>query len=331
MGDFMEDSIAAVKFGFSWLGDSKVWYYVAVLFILQAIVFLAVAGYTKSLFPSFYKSAAGPGAKTVADLLAFSGYSSVQSLLLAFAKLVVVSVALYSLWWLLAEYVSAFVWARALGGKGLSVIALDFNSALRFVGLSVLSIVVMFFNWFDKRLLALPFAIILLFIAGIFSLPFGALFILLAFVLLVLYFFVIIYNSMRFSQASPAFINERLSVWQALEVSWKLTDGRVLSILGRMIVSSLVVVVALALVFIIPGVLVFALERLGYAGLAVVSRSLFNSLSGALSTVALVFAYASIYCNVLEKAGLLQQKLGAAVQPSAPVKRPAARKRSLKK
>ncbi|MFH1200057.1 MAG: hypothetical protein V1708_03245 [Candidatus Micrarchaeota archaeon] len=308
LGDFMEDSIEAVRFGFSWLADSKAWLYAAAFFAINLIVSLFILSMMFSLFPGFANS---PDSWAKGDASQWFRANPALLLIPAFLKIITGFVFIGIVSWIASSIVSAYVRKHAMAKAGLKTIALGFNSVARFALLSLLVLIAVMFNWMSMPLLMLSLA----FWGALFLSPFiGAGAALLFVILIPAYFVSMIYSSVRFSQAMPAFLNEDLSMSDSLRVSWKLTQGRALGVFARLFVSMLICAIAVSLAFAIPNGIISLFPQT--RALAIASNVL-SAASSALMALAFAFAHTSIYASILEKAGVLKDNLASAPKPLA--------------
>ena len=136
---------------------------------------------------------------------------------------------------------------------------LNVSNFIEYIKFIIVGLVAQFFNWFDKKILALQ--IILYVLIAIFGvLSFGSilsssggyLYAMGAVVCFIISIVVWLYNVIRFYAVLPIRLTEATGAVDAFQKSWDLTDGKVLNIIGILILTGLFSL----LLFVVPLLLI---------------------------------------------------------------------------
>ncbi len=314
MGEFIQDIVDAVKFGFSWLQDREVWkYYVGFVFlqlllvglIIGAIVaFVAGMAVTGTTYGSYGAAQAG-----AAFWLALG------------AGAILLFVVVLLLFIFFAMYLSLLVMAHAMNQKGIATIPITFRKTLSYLWLNFIVFLYSVFSWKDKRFLAVGLGALLSFL--VFAASRNWFFLLLGLLLGTTYFFVVMYMGVRLNFSTIAFIQEEISVSEAIAVSWKMTENRALGVFARVAGSTITVSVLIALILLIPKVFIFIL-KLALPLLGIFVEQGFDILTSPISSIATLYAYTSIYFVYLQLHGLVEKQAPSGFSATAPEAMPAA-------
>ncbi|MFH0971678.1 MAG: hypothetical protein V1835_03870 [Candidatus Micrarchaeota archaeon] len=277
MGDFIEDSIEALKFGFSWYKDPEnIKSYVAFV-IAYVVVFAAVIA---AIGIPLFKSISNPSIMTRPEL------SPAFFLWMAMA-LITISV----LFWVFQMFVIAPVMVRGMNSLGITAKFPDSNKIL---GALLLSIIVAFksvFCWYDKRWLAALFLAIILPILNRVLIIFSVL-------VFFAYIFAVIYYSIRlWFSLFVYFSRENVGYSEATDTSFALTSGHVIGVFARNLIAGFFAGVIIGLLALVPSLILGAIDYLiGFP----LFQKLFDAVIAPIQVFTGLYIQAYIYSSVLQ-------------------------------
>ncbi|MBU1197564.1 hypothetical protein KJ765_03545 [Candidatus Micrarchaeota archaeon] len=308
MGDFLQDVMDSVRFGFSWIRDIEVWKYYLALILAQILLFGLVFGAVLA-----FAAAIGIHVALFSDISYWTHFftgSNMAGLVGVIFGILFVGVLIGLLYYFAISYLSLYIMTYGLRKKQLSAIHVTPRKVLSFIFVGIVAFLQAVFCWRDKTYLLLGVVSAMLLGIGMGSWNLFTLF--LGFMLMFVYLLIVYYMSVRLSLSMYAFAHEDLSVSEALSVSWKLTQGRVLGVFARIVGASLTVYVLIALVLLIPNALFWGIRvfmsTVGMAGIGVLLQQGFGMITGPLYTLSVILAVLHVYHVMLQEKGLVKVK-----------------------
>ncbi|MBN2067257.1 MAG: hypothetical protein JW744_02205 [Candidatus Diapherotrites archaeon] len=307
------DYAQVLEFSFAWLKDRPLVKYAALYWAAIFGFFLLLGLTAYLLFMPLVSRLLAGDLLSLLELFLAPGW-----FITAFILFVVIAAFLYLLLILATLYIEALVLVRALRAAELPVAPFSLTRFVYLAFLYIVTFLAAFFSWFNKIFLsilasaAVLFVLSIVFIAARANLM-GFFFLALSFLLFIVYCVVLIYNSLRLSQATAIFLTKGTGIVEAIKESWSLTQGRVLSIfLASLlvgVVGYIVVVLAtllVALVIAIPVFFALPMDPLARYNVAfTIGQVIAGFLVNPLWIFISMFSAAAIYKNLLVDSGQL--------------------------
>ncbi len=219
-----------LEFSFSWFKERESLKYIA-LYWLAVFVYLAIlAGLVFLFFGDI-----------IAYLLAgnylaiFALGANLQALIARVIYFVAVLIPVLVVFWLVFLYIGALIALFALRKAGLPAAPFSFYKLLRLIVVGIVSFLIAFFSWYNKIFLPILIAAVVCAVAALFSILSGnfmtaSVFLVLALIIFLVYYIVLVYNSLRLSQCGVIFLSKEIPIMDAIKESWDLTYKRFWSI-----------------------------------------------------------------------------------------------------
>ncbi len=274
MGEFFEDSMSAMKYGFSWYKDMENWksygLYVLANFLLYGIIIAL-------FFPIF-------SAFATSTIPRSSPFLSAEYMLFLVASLLTVFV----LFWIFQMYIFGGVIVRGLNGANVASKTASFSKTNGAIILTLIQAFQTYFMWYDKKWLGVLFVAIIL--------PFFSMWLLgISILLFFAYICALIYMSLRLSMSLYVYFStEEISYSHAIETSYALTRGMVTSMASRLIVAGLIASILIGIATLIPRIFLMILD-------AVIGFQLFQTIFDIIISPIQIFTglYISAYVYAL--------------------------------
>ncbi|MFH1256560.1 MAG: hypothetical protein V1494_04680 [Candidatus Diapherotrites archaeon] len=276
-------------FSFSWLKDRAAWKYIVLLWVITAIEWLLIIGIGWLLFGDLISSLISNPASLAQLLTNPIVLLSNLFLFIAFAALIGIVFALVS------YYVNALVTIYGLKKAGIEPAKFSLVKYLKLVLLVIVQFFAAIFSALDLKLLLVLAAAVVILIIALFA---GWILAILAFLLLLVYGIIVIYNSLRLSMSPVIYLHKDIGIIDAIKSSWKMTDGKVLSILLAMIVVGIVSAIVLGIIQVVLQMIIL-LPLSAITGISAPSVAGASSISvlGSEQIAGLLMYYALVYVS----------------------------------
>lgn len=244
-----------LNFSFSWIRDREVWKYYGILFAIYLISMIASILVWSSIGVKPFL----PDEEMTSELSKLLNENGVLFLL----QIVVVLLLLSLVAFLIRGYFEARLNLIALKAKNITRGKFDLAKYMRYILLLVAEFLCAVFCWFNKKwilIAVVPLGLaILSVVAAILSndptirivAPIIAL--LLIILAAIPYSIIVIYNHIRLSMGTNIFLSKDVGIIKSLELSWNLTNKRVIEIFCANFICTLVFLVPL----VVAGVVVW--------------------------------------------------------------------------
>jgi hypothetical protein len=242
MGEFLEDCVEAVKYGFSWYKDMENWKSYGLYVVASFLLFGIIIALLWSLFAPYFSGHIPTNSPT----------ASIGYLLFFLAGLMTAFVC----FWIFQMYIIGGVLVRGLNGVKVASKPATFSKTNGAIILTLIQAFQTFFMWYDPKWLALlVVAIILPFI----YMPL----IFLSILLFLVYLCALFYMSIRLSMSfNVYFSTEGISYSHAIETSYALTKGMVTSMFGRVVLAGMVTGILVNAVTAIPSFIFWIIDSI---------------------------------------------------------------------
>ena len=273
-----------LKFSFSWIKNRESLKYAGYQYAL-IIGFLVIIGV---LFLAFFAEAidmflkgVAPSEQVLLSLSHMIGFVVIMLVLIIFTSIIL-------------SYIFGLMVGFALRQKKLVFEPFPFRKGFRLFVLNIVEFIYALFYPLSRKLLVIQWAIILVPLLLMLISPAASILFLIT---VPAYIFIIIFNSVRFSMATPIFLSTKKSISQSLRASWELTRGNALNVfLIQMIVGFATTIIYYILAFIIMIIPIFALglsEEFGQIVAMIIQLVLLP-----FSTLVYAFLFTGIYSEL---------------------------------
>ncbi|PJA16175.1 MAG: hypothetical protein COX63_03510 [Candidatus Diapherotrites archaeon CG_4_10_14_0_2_um_filter_31_5] len=232
-----------LKNGFAWRKEQRVWLYIFLLIVLGLGFLIASAFLVEEAISEFLAAYISSGDIATA---VFSLIGTIVLIILAFIGVAFIQSFIYTL-----------ILLKGMNFYKMKTISFGLIEFIKLLVLYFFSFIAATISYYNKKFLLFFVGLIAVWLFGfaaLFVVPaLGALLMIVGIVLWIPYFFIILYNSFRLSM-SPFVFLEQGNIFGSLKKSYEITAGKVIEIF-----------LAILIVSVIMGIIVFIANQLGQA------------------------------------------------------------------
>jgi len=224
-----------LKNGFAWIRDKQVWIYVITMIALGVAGILAISFFVEDFLKIFLTvpvSGEGIGFNLLSGII--------QTVLLLFVFGMIFS--------LIEGFLYTLILLKGMNFYKIKTASFGIEKYIKLIILQILSAILAWISYYDKRFFMVFIAIIVSYIIAIlltiFGNTVGFIILMLAILATIIYMFVVIYNSIRLSMAPFVFLEKEKGIFESLREGWNLTHGKVIDILIAAIIIWVIIWIA---------------------------------------------------------------------------------------